>query len=360
MTLILFVRGDCTGNHWNFIAQGGRFTTTDKTFRTWTRVQPDFVDCHENGGQWWIPTPNQVGGAPPPPGTPNYMVNCGGGTEYRIGNYFPENETFVWDGKTTANLEHGQAGWWGAQGGAANNNRMMLIGWVSDFHGDAGPGINFLTRLTILREANWDVKTGTLVSNPIPELTGLRTGLLASEKVELPTTAPHVVAGTGRGAAASSDTVFNFSGFNASAHSLTTIYACVLGNGTIGSGVGIQVQVMPGLNGTHTANIASGRCPIPNSATSLEALSNATVHSVQLFDEAEITVRVLADRSVADWFVQGGRWAATSAWPGSDPRLPADSNIIVWSSAPGVTAQIDVYGMGCGWLNPAYTDKPTL
>ena len=29
---------------------------------------------------------------------------------------------------------------------------MMMIGWVNDYHGAAGPGINFLTRLTALRE----------------------------------------------------------------------------------------------------------------------------------------------------------------------------------------------------------------
>ena len=46
----------------------------------------------------------------------------------QIGNYFKANESFIWDGKHTAQLEHGQAGWWGAQGGAANNNRMMMIG----------------------------------------------------------------------------------------------------------------------------------------------------------------------------------------------------------------------------------------
>ena len=46
----------------------------------------------------------------------------------QIGNYFKANESFIWDGKHMAQLEHGQAGWWGAQGGAANNNRMMMIG----------------------------------------------------------------------------------------------------------------------------------------------------------------------------------------------------------------------------------------
>ena len=48
--------------------------------------------------------------------------------QVKIGNYFKANESFIWDGKHTAQLEHGQAGWWGAQGGAANNNRMMMIG----------------------------------------------------------------------------------------------------------------------------------------------------------------------------------------------------------------------------------------
>ena len=40
--------------------------------------------------------PNQVGGAKPPAGTPNWLVNCGGGNTYRIGNYYPDNESFVW------------------------------------------------------------------------------------------------------------------------------------------------------------------------------------------------------------------------------------------------------------------------
>jgi hypothetical protein len=98
------------GDHWNFIAQGGRFTTKNKSFREWTRVVPDFVDCHEAGGQWWIPMPNQVGGAPPPTGSPNWLVNCGGGNTYRIGNYYPANESFVWDGRSVTQLEHGGTG----------------------------------------------------------------------------------------------------------------------------------------------------------------------------------------------------------------------------------------------------------
>eukprot|EP01052_Picozoa_sp_SAG31_P011703 SAG31_NODE_668_length_12945_cov_15.915849_13_plen_108_part_00 len=105
--------------------------------------------------------PNQIGGAPPPPGTPNWLVNCGGGNTYRIGDYYPANESFVWDGQSVTQLEHGGTGWWGAQGGAANNNRMMMIGWVGDY-GDPITRITY-TRLSALREVNWDVKTHNLV-----------------------------------------------------------------------------------------------------------------------------------------------------------------------------------------------------
>ena len=41
-------------------------------------------------------------------------------------------------------------------------------------------------------------------------------------------------------------------------------------------------------------------------------------------------------------------------------RKPADSNVVVWSGSGGVSAQVDVHAMGCGWLNPSYTSEPTL
>ena len=77
-------------------------------------------------------------------------------------------------------------------------------------------------------------------------------------------------------------------------------------------------------------------------------------------DEDELAVRILADRSVADIFLQGGRWAATQGWQHTAARKPADSNVVVWSGSGGVSAQLDVHAMGCGWLNPSYTSEPTL
>ena len=243
-----------------------------------------------------------------------------------------------------------------------SEKQRALRAGVADYHGDAGPGIQFLTRLTLLREVNWDTKTQNLVANPVPELLGLRTGSLASESIPSLPASPHVVAKTGGGAAASADIVIKFSGFTAATKG--SFGACVLGNGTSGSGIGITITLAPGQNnpgGVQGVDVASGACKVGQAAADIDADHAAGSETMQLFDdETELTVRVLPDRSVADWFVQGGRWAATNGWQGTEPRQPQDSSVMLWASAAGVSAQVDVYGMGCGWLNPSFTDHPTL
>jgi hypothetical protein len=119
-----------------------------------------------------------------------------------------------------------------------------------------------------------------------------------------------------------------------------------------------QVSVRPAAAGlaspnrttTYIANIASGRCGVRGSGATFKIFA----------DEDELAMRILADRSVADLFLQGGRWAATQGWQHTAPRKPADSLVMVWSGSSGLSAQVDVHAMGCGWLNPSYTDKPTL
>ena len=225
-----------------------------------------------------------------------------------------------------------------------------MIGWVGDYY-DPLDHITY-TRLSALREVNWDVKTRDLVANPLPEMTSLRSTTLASEHIALSVNSPHVVAETGEGAAASSDIVLKFSGFNRTSHPASTTFGtCFLGNGTSESGMGITVTVHPdGHSGNYVGTIAPDSCKGPGVAGT----------SFPIFaDEDEVLVRILADRSVADIFVQGGRWAGTIGWQGA-PRKPQDSNVMVWSGSTGVSVQVDVYAMGCGWLNPSYTDNPTL
>lgn len=350
------------GDHWNFVGQGARFQTSDKTLHTWTRMDVGghpFVGMGENGGQWWLPVPNQADGSPPPAGTPNRIVNVGGGDRYLFGNYNPQNETFTpWSPTNEkpgreAHLENNprgpRAGWFGA---GNPNGRMMLIGWaLGDYHGPAGPGINFLTRLTGLREVTYDAKLQNLVANPLPEMVGLRTGSLASETgVALTPKAPHAVKGTENGAASSADVNITFSGITGSTPAVFGV--CVLAS-SANEGMGITVTVIPpaGPRG-RMASVQVGPC-----------VTNATANggpTVELFDDSELTVRILADRSVADFFVQGGRWATTASWLSKTPRAAGDSNVVLWATTPGVTADIHVYGMGCGWVDPSYTTNPNM
>jgi len=74
---------------------------------------------------------------------------------------------------------------------------------------------------------------------------------------------------------------------------------------------------------------------------------------------ASVTVRILADRSVADFFIEGGSWSGTVAWLAAGPRRAADSAVTLFGSA-GVVADVDVWGMGCGWADPSYTENPTM
>ena len=56
--------------------------------------------------------------------------------------------------------------------------------------------------------------------------------------------------------------------------------------------------------------------------------------SMPLFaDESTVTVRILPDRSVADFFVQGGRWSGTVAWVSKSPRKAANSQVWHWYDA---------------------------
>ena len=84
--------------------------------------------------------------------------------------------------------------------------------------------------------------------------------------------------------------------------------------------------------------------------------------AVALRADGSLTVRILPDRSVADFFVNGGAWAATQAWVDKGARAPGESSVLVWgnAAAAGVTADIDAWGMGCGWADPSYTEHPTM
>merc|ERR1712039_787495 len=107
---------------------------------------------------------------------------------------------------------------------------MMTICWVPGSKG-----------LTLLREANYDAKTQSVVSNPLPELQGLRNSSLAIERgIALKTHAAYVIKGTEGGAASSADVIVRFSGITTSKP--VSFGACVLGNSSL-EGLGIAITV---------------------------------------------------------------------------------------------------------------------
>ena len=288
-------------------------------------------------------------------------MNVGMGDQFLFGNYHRSSETFAfWSPKNEtparqARLERGTATWFAAQGGLGPDDRMMVLGWATpDYHGPSGgtsgQSLN-LSRLTLLREVHYDAGLGNLVSNPVPELRGLRTParLAHVSRLALKPAAPVVIRGTEGGAAASADVEITWSGLAAGG----SVGACVLAaNSSGGSGLGITVSVAAGV-----AMAKVGGCPAvmhpPDAAT--------TGSTFPLLErEDAVTVRILPDRSVADFFVQGGRWAATAAWAAQTPRAAADSAVVVWAQGAGVACDVDVWGMGCGWADPSYTNHPTM
>jgi hypothetical protein len=106
-----------------------------------------------------------------------------------------------------------------------------------------------------------------------------------------------------------------------------------------------------------SADISVGDCGDPALQSSKPPPKSG---SVPLFDETELAVRITPDRSLADFFVQGGRWSGTVAWKSKTPRAAGDSQVSLWASTAGVKADLAVHAMGCGWENPSYTEHPTM
>jgi hypothetical protein len=77
-------------------------------------------------------------------------------------------------------------------------------------------------------------------------------------------------------------------------------------------------------------------------------------------EQGVVTVRILSDRSIADFFVMGGRWAGTVAWVSGTPRLANASQIRIFAAQAGMKADIEVHSMGCGWEFPSYTEHPNM
>jgi hypothetical protein len=111
-----------------------------------------------------------------------------------------------------------------------------------------------------------------------------------------------------------------------------------------------------------TVVIRVGTCADVMASSSAGAGGSVFESTMPLLDgEDSISLRVLPDRSVADFFVQGGRYAGAVSWPNPLPRHAPDSTVTAWATlGEGIVADVDAWSMGCGWVDPSYTDQPSM
>ena len=148
---------------------------------------------------------------------------------------------------------------------------------------------------------SYDLTLGILVASPVRELAGLRNGSLASEAdVRVAVGTPHVVAGTGLPADAStSDVLINVT-VPRSAAAASALGVSVLANASAGVPFGGVLTMVnftaPDANGTITA-LASIRTLNPCGSGS----DGATTASFPILEgETALDVRILVDRSVVE------------------------------------------------------------
>merc|ERR1712217_448358 len=111
--------------------------------------------------------------------------------------------------------------------------------------------------------------------------------------------------------------------------------ACVLANSK-NSGLGISITTS-----NKMATVSVGDCS--DSMSELTAASKGP--TVSLFDDETLTVRITPDRSLTDFFVQGGRWSGSLSWLSKAPRQAGDSLVALWSKSAQIMADIEVYSM---------------
>ena len=239
--------------------------------------------------------------------------------------------------------------------------------------------------LTGLREVAYDPDLKTLVSNPVKELVQLRNGSLASEKaVKLSPGTPHLVAGTGAPADAStSDVVVNVT----VPSSAGSVGVHVLANASGGSPFG---GILTYVNFTKAG--ADGSMQASASILTLDPCGGpstdhpTTVSFPILKGETVVDIRLLVDRSVVEVFVMGGR--ESTRWFGRlslffsllditsvalrragvvfsklyAPKLlyVPDTHVALQAWGTAVTASVDVHSMGCGWTAEPYQTHPTV
>lgn len=394
-----------SGEHYNYLSFGYRFTTNDTSLHEWQMVPEQMLSnrsAFENGGQWFLRTPaplNASHTAAVPPSRPTHLVSCAksrgdsssgslqaaipAGDQWCLGSY--DNVTESWSdfpevpkepdapylqsdfGPDANFFTAGYAS--GGIGEPESGDRLLTIGWATQLGFDPLHMKHSYDRsggLTVPRELNYDDTTQRLLTNPVAELAALRNGTIASEEgVHLTPSRVHTMQGTGDGAAASADIEVEFalppSGKESAVFSVIVLankgYVVGDGGNNISSGVTVTLAVsarQPDGTRIGTATISAvgaapclAASPYCQNSTIPENGRPAKASFAVLAGEVAVALRILVDRVLVEAFVQHGRVAFTKSFI---PQRWQDSAVHLLAGGEATVNKAAVWSMGCGWV----------
>ena len=322
---------------------------------------------------------------------PTHVLSDAGGGSFTVGTLDETTEKFHPLRSVGANGSFSTAG--GVQfsaAGQADDGRLLFVGWVGAGAPPAGgwsplciPPPNSskswlgkdcgVQMMSSVRELSWDRERQWLVANPTAELEQLRnrTLLEAHNRTRLPPgkaqelALPHGTgaamdlsivfelppaagaAGTGAAAGASNaggkEKKADKNDEGAPSDLLLQFGVRVLGRG--GPLVNITVSTAAAADGRRSSRLCRVSGPSgngPSAQTPFRLLDN----------EDTLHVRILTDRSVAEFFVGGGRASRTLRHYPAQGDYSASLVATGDDAADHVVQSVEAYEMGCGWELP--------
>ena len=296
------------------------YTTTDPELHSWTQRNASFFTPHYGGGGSFWPIPGVL-----PTATLSHMLSAdfgghdGRGT-FALGHYDAAAETFTQATEKggvvdfSSGVRYFELGYSPpAAASLSQSERLVMVGWTSAY-----------TSMTIVREISFDAELQQLLAVPVVELAGLR-GARIDDGKSAKTLAPKQKLVVAHGAAArSADLELNFT--------LPT---------------GEWQATVSALDGSAALTL-SGNASAPR-AMQVRLAGTKTPYEIALKPgEASIAVRVLADKVIAEFFVQGGRAVGTFGLSAGVAAANATMAVVADVGALSLTS-VAAWTMKCGW-----------
>ena len=339
------------GRYWNMLCSLGkkgtghwaRFTSSDPSLMQWKYTNTTFIEGAVAGGFSQGPLFHRIPNAPA--SGPTHLINSGKGDEYLLGNYDETREVFVADqSHPTQRLDctTGDNFMWVTTGPngpdpATDPGRLLIVAWV---YGPPAP-----STMSLIREISWDAAARQLKSFPVPELAKLRTkAIMQNVSLGDVHTGALKTLPLGAGVGGSADVELSFvvadttaAGFGVAVRAPPAEYAGV-------AAVTMTVDRVGAPDAAGSRNVSLSFVT-PDPKADHDSNANATV--LVLRGEA-LTVRVLIDKSVVEFFVMGGRAAYVAC---DEFYSPDNSSVHVFNTGPVPVAvpSVSAHSMGCGW-----------